>query len=72
VSESDPFLVTTPTARTWPPVVPQNLRATSRSTTQIILAWDPSTDDTGVASYVVTRNGVDLPATTQTTYTDGL
>ncbi len=65
---SAPLPVTTPDGT--PPSVPQNLRTTSRTTTQINLAWDASTDDTGVASYIVTRNGVDLPATTHTTLND--
>jgi chitodextrinase len=69
--DSAPLPVTTPDGSDFvPPSVPQNLRTTSRSTTQIALAWDASTDDTGVASYIVTRNGVDLPATTSTTLTD--
>ncbi len=73
VSQSDPLVVTTPDGTDLtPPSVPQNLRTTGQGTTQIGLAWDPSTDDTGVTGYIVTRNGVDLPATTQTALTDGL
>ena len=55
-----------------PPSVPENVHATFRSTTMLTLAWDASTDDVGVTSYIVSRNGVDLPATTLNTFTDGL
>ena len=53
------------------PSVPQNLHTTSVTGTSIDLAWDASTDDTGVTGYIVTRNGVDLPITAGTTLTDG-
>ena len=51
--------------------MPQNLHATNVAGTSIDLAWDASTDDTGVTGYIVTRNGVDLPVTAGTTLTDG-
>ena len=54
------------------PSVPQNLHTTSVASTSVSLAWDASTDNVGVTAYIVTRNGVDLPATAGTTLTDGL
>ena len=42
---------------TAPPTVPGNLRTTGATATSVTLAWDPSTDDVGVTSYGVYRNG---------------
>jgi chitodextrinase len=64
---------------TTAPSVPTGLAATPAST-QVSLAWNASTDDTGVAGYRVRRNGtqiatpvtrsfVDTGLTTATTYT---
>ena len=70
--DSAPLPVTTPDGTDLTaPSVPLNLRATGRTTTQVALAWDASTDDTAVTAYIVNRNGVDLPPTTLTTLTDG-
>lgn len=46
---------------TEPPTVPQNLRISARRATQtgctVILAWDASTDNTGVQSYPIYADG---------------
>jgi chitodextrinase len=41
-------------ADTVAPSVPGNLRSTDQSDSTVTLAWDPSTDNLGVASYIVT------------------
>jgi chitodextrinase len=57
---------------TTPPTIPQNLRALNRGGTTASLAWDAAADINGVTGYIVSRNGIDLPAVTQTTFTDSL
>jgi titin len=42
-------------ADTTPPTAPSNLTATAASTTQINLAWTPSTDNVGVTQYQIQR-----------------
>lgn len=71
-AESDPVPVTTPIPDTTAPSVPQNLHQTDVTGTTVSLAWDASTDDTAVTAYIVSRNGVDLPATASTSLTDSL
>jgi chitodextrinase len=53
-----------------PPTVPTGLTATSISSSQINLSWNASTDNVGVAGYKVFRNGSQIAATVQTSYTD--
>jgi chitodextrinase len=53
-ANAGPISWTTP-ADTAAPSVPSNLRSTEATTTTISLAWDPSTDDVGVADYRVER-----------------
>src|SRR5688572_4972722 len=67
--------VTTPAAPpvdTTPPSVPGNVTAVAQSSSQILLSWSASSDESGIGGYRVFRNGVDTPvATVQTTnYTD--
>ena len=40
-----------------PPSVPDRVGAVSVSSTQVFVAWDPATDDVGVAGYEVLRGG---------------
>jgi List-Bact-rpt repeat protein/fibronectin type III domain protein len=40
---------------TTPPTAPANASATATSSSQITVAWDPSTDNIGVTSYLVER-----------------
>ena len=51
------------------PSVPSNLEATAY-VGRVDLDWEPATDDTGVVSYVVRRDGVALSPTEQTSFTD--
>jgi glucose/arabinose dehydrogenase/PKD repeat protein len=49
------------------PSIPDGLTATPASTTQINLAWNPSTDNVAVTGYQVFRNGGANPIATTTT-----
>ncbi len=69
-AQSSPASATTAAPDTTAPSVPTNLRATSVTSTAAIIAWDPSTDDTGVAGYRVSRNGVSIGTTSSTSFTD--
>jgi len=54
-----------------PPSIPVGLRTTSLAPTEIGLAWDAAIDlDTGVASYTVFRNGVEIGISTITSFRD--
>jgi chitodextrinase len=55
---------------TTPPSTPANLSATVISPSQINLSWSASTDNVGVASYEVFRNGSQITTTTQTSFSD--
>jgi hypothetical protein len=55
---------------TTPPTAPTNLAATAVSTGQINLSWTASTDDVGVASYNIFRNGTLVGASATTSYQD--
>ena len=57
-------------ADTSAPSVPTGLSATAAGPTRVDLAWNASTDDTGVAGYVVRRNGAVLAEVTGRTYAD--
>ncbi|RFU41963.1 chitinase [Actinomadura logoneensis] len=46
-----------PSDDTTPPSVPGNLRSTGKDSSSVKLAWDASTDNTGVANYDVLVNG---------------
>ena len=56
-AQSDPAVVTTPVDN--PPTVPGGVTATAASSTEVAVAWTASTDTdgTGVAGYVVRRDG---------------
>ena len=54
-----------PPGDTTPPSAPTNMRVTSVTGTSVTLAWNASTDNTGVAGYRTYRNGVAGPTTTQ-------
>jgi subtilisin family serine protease/chitodextrinase len=57
-SLSNTSSVTTPaTADTTPPTAPSNVLASAVSASQINLSWSPSSDNVGVNSYDVYRNG---------------
>ncbi len=58
------------TTDTTPPSTPANLSALVVSLSQINLSWNASTDNVGVANYLVFRNGTQIATTTQTSYAD--
>ena len=53
-----------------PPSVPSGLSASTVSTSQILLSWNTSTDNVGVAGYRIYRNGVQVGTTPAVTYSD--
>jgi len=53
-----------------PPTVPSNLRAKTRSPSQIALSWNPSSDNVGVAGYLIFRDGVQVGTAPGTSYQD--
>ena len=55
---------------TQPPTAPTGLTATAISPSQINLSWTASTDNVGVAGYLVFRNNVQIAATARTGYND--
>lgn len=59
---SNALSATTPSPDITPPTAPTNLKAkvTPGKNTKVSLTWTASTDNVGVASYVVYRNGVQI------------
>ncbi|MER8236336.1 discoidin domain-containing protein [Streptomyces sp. NPDC094049] len=55
---------------TTPPSAPGALRSTTTSANSVSLAWNTSTDNTGVTGYDVFRDGTFAGTTTSTSYTD--
>jgi hypothetical protein len=55
---------------TTPPSVPTGLAGTATSGTSVALTWNASTDNVGVASYTVFRNGSSIGTPTTTSFTD--
>jgi fibronectin type 3 domain-containing protein len=53
-----------------PPTTPTLLTANSGSSTSAAMSWTASTDNIGVASYHLWRDGTPLPNTTMTVFTD--
>jgi chitodextrinase len=60
---------TTP-ADTTAPSAPTSLTATASGATQVDLSWSASSDDVGVASYEIDRNGAPLGTASTTSFTD--
>ena len=58
------------TSDTTPPSTPTGLTATAVSTSQINLAWNPSSDNAAVAGYKVFRNGTQVGTPGTTLYQD--
>ena len=70
-AESDPLVVTPPAPDITAPSVPANLHTVGLTPSQVILAWDASTDnDTGVTGYDVLRDNVVIASPATPTYTD--
>ena len=55
---------------TTAPSIPLNVRATGGAIDFITLAWDASSDNVGVTSYIVLRNGTAVASVAGTTWTD--
>jgi chitodextrinase len=57
---------------TTAPSIPDGLTATAASSTQVDLAWNASTDDSGVAGYTIYRDGAELVSVSgvTTSYSD--
>ena len=53
-----------------PPTAPSGLTVISKSTTEIDIAWSPSTDNRGVAGYKVISDGATQPLQTGTSFAD--
>jgi chitodextrinase len=60
---------TPPPADTQPPTTPANLRTTATTANSVAVAWDASTDNTGVSGYGVYQNGAVVTTTTLKTAT---
>jgi chitodextrinase len=60
-----------PPSDTQAPSTPSGLRVASSTTTSVSLAWNPSTDNVGVAGYRAYRNGTLVATGTQTASTVG-
>jgi chitodextrinase len=54
---SDPVSVTTPGSDGAPPSAPTDLAATAVSSDRVDLSWSSATDDVGVSSYQISRDG---------------
>ncbi len=52
------------------PTTPSGLVISGKTDTTVQLAWQPSTDNTGIAFYNVFRNGVKIGTTASSTYRD--
>jgi chitodextrinase len=61
--------VTTP-PDTIPPSAPTGLTATASGSSQVNLSWSASTDDVGVASYEIDRDGQPVGSSSTTSFTD--
>lgn len=57
-------------ADTTAPSAPTNLSGSETSPSNVALSWNASSDDVGVASYSVTRNGTVIGSTSATTLKD--
>lgn len=69
--QSDPLAVAMPVvADVTAPSSPTSLVASTPVGDRVDLGWQASTDDAGVAGYVVQRDGVDVAEAAGTTYTD--
>ena len=59
-----------PNSDTVPPTAPSGLAGTAVSGGRVDLSWTASTDNVAVAGYRIYRGGVQIGATTATTYSD--
>ena len=68
-SQSDPAVATTP-PDTTPPRAPTSLTATASGSSQVNLTWTASTDDVGVTSYEIDRDGSPVGTSSTASFTD--
>jgi len=61
---------TTPAPDTTPPSTPINVQATNVTGSTISISWDGSTDDLGVAGYLVYRDSLQVTDTPQLNFSD--
>ncbi|MDJ1505690.1 fibronectin type III domain-containing protein [Xanthocytophaga agilis] len=61
-------VTTLPSSDTQAPSVPTNLAASAITTTSFTLAWTASTDNVGVSSYEIFRNGTSIGTSTTTSF----
>ncbi|MDJ1493012.1 fibronectin type III domain-containing protein [Cytophagaceae bacterium DM2B3-1] len=61
-------VTTSPASDTQAPSVPTNLVSSAITTTSFTLSWTASTDNVGVASYEVFRNGTSIGTSTTTSF----
>jgi hypothetical protein len=59
-----------PVVDTTPPSTPTNVVATAAGSTGATLTWSASTDNVGVTSYVIHRNGASAGTSTTTNFSD--
>lgn len=67
VAAAKNFVVTPDTTS---PSAPSNLTAIASDSTNVSLSWTASSDNVGVTSYQIYRDGVQIGTSTQTRYTD--
>jgi chitodextrinase len=67
---TDSFNVTVANGDKQAPTAPSELKATASSYNAVDLSWKPSTDNAGIRSYTVYRDGVPIAQPTGTTYQD--
>ncbi len=67
-----PLAVTTPAAPSdsTAPTIPGNLRTTTVTSTSVALAWNASTDNVGVTSYRISRDGLEVGSSATTSFVD--
>ncbi|NND92623.1 MAG: hypothetical protein HKN42_17350 [Granulosicoccus sp.] len=58
------------TADTTPPTTPANLRVLAAGSNEIVAVWTPSTDNVGISTYQVLRDGVLLDTTPYPVFID--
>lgn len=55
---------------TIPPTTPGRLRTSGGGTTSVTLTWDAATDNVGVTTYTISRNGAVIATVNATSWTD--
>jgi chitodextrinase len=70
VSDPSISVSTTTPSDTTPPSAPSNLTATASGSSQVNLRWSASSDDVGVSSYEIVRDGQPVGTSSTTSFTD--